>query len=327
MRALPIFKLALGRAAQSVPTLIGIAVLNFLLLQLAPGDIASVLAGEAGGAPAEYVEAIRQKFGLNEPIYVQLYFYLKNLVFFDLGYSVRNSASVASLIGDRIGATLLLTGVALLFALVVGILLGVAASRKINSLGDNVISVISLVFYAMPLFWVGLMLILVFSIELGWLPVAGIEDVAAFHTGFDRVVDIAHHLVLPVVTLGLFYVAVYTRLTRAAMIDQREMDYVTTARAKGLGEGRITARHVFPNAVLPVITMAGVQLGTLLGGSVVVETVFAWPGLGSLAYQALLARDLNLLLGIFFLCACMVVAANILIDVLYAMIDKRIVVS
>lgn len=327
MRALPICKFALGRAAQSVPTLIGIAVLNFLLLQLAPGDIASVLAGEAGGAPAEYVEEIRQKFGLNEPIYVQLYFYLKNLVFFDLGYSVRNSASVASLIGDRIGATLLLTGVALLFALVVGILLGVAASRKINSLGDNVISVISLVFYAMPLFWVGLMLILVFSIELGWLPVAGIEDVAAFHTGFDRVVDIAHHLVLPVTTLGLFYVAVYTRLTRAAMIDQREMDYVTTARAKGLGEGRITARHVFPNAVLPVITMAGVQLGTLLGGSVVVETVFAWPGLGSLAYQALLARDLNLLLGIFFLCACMVVAANILIDVLYAMIDKRIVVS
>jgi len=327
MRSLPTLLFVLRRALQAIPTLLGIAILNFLLLQLAPGDIASVLAGEAGGAPLEYVEEIRQKFGLNEPVYVQLLMYLKNLATFDLGYSLRNNEDVATLILGRLGPTLLLTGTALILALIVGIVLGVLSSRRVNSWGDNLISVVSMVFYAMPLFWVGLMLILVFSVRLGWLPVAGMEDVAAFHTGFDRVTDIARHLVLPAATLGLFYVAVYTRLTRAAMIDQKDMDYVTTARAKGLKEARVTARHVFPNAVLPVITMAGVQLGTLLGGSVVVETVFAWPGLGSLAYQALFARDLNLLLGIFLLCAWMVVVANILIDVLYALIDKRIVMS
>jgi peptide/nickel transport system permease protein len=182
----------------------------------------------------------------------------------------------------------------------------------------------AIIAYATPLFWVGLMLILLFSIRLDWLPTSGMEDVVAFHEGWDRVVDIARHLVLPAITLSLFYLALYARLMRATMLEQRGLDYVTTARAKGLNERQITTRHVLRNALLPVLTVAGVQVGSLLGGSVVVESVFAWPGLGQLAFDALFSRDYNLLLGIFFMSACLVVIINILVDVLYVMLDPRI---
>ena len=181
--------------------------------------------------------------------------------------------------------------------------------------------------YATPLFWAGLMLILVFSVWLDWFPTSGMENVVMFYEGWDRVVDIAHHLVLPAITLSLFYLALYTRLMRATMLEQRGLDYVTTARAKGLTERQITFRRVLRNALLPVITMAGVQVGALLGGSVVVESVFAWPGLGQLAFEALFSRDFNLLLGIFFISACLVVFVNIVVDVIYVLLDPRIKVD
>jgi peptide/nickel transport system permease protein len=168
------------------------------------------------------------------------------------------------------------------------------------------------------------MLILTFSIKLDWFPTSGMEDVVAFNEGFARVVDIAHHLVLPAITLSLFYMALYARLMRATMLEQRGLDYVTTARAKGLTDRQITTRHVLRNALLPVVTMAGVQVGGLLGGSVVVESVFAWPGLGQLAFEALFSRDYNLLLGIFFMSACLVVLVNIIVDVIYVILDPRI---
>jgi peptide/nickel transport system permease protein len=168
------------------------------------------------------------------------------------------------------------------------------------------------------------MLILVFSISLGWFPTSGMENIAAFHEGWSRILDIAHHLILPAITLSLFYLAVYTRLMRASMLEQAGMDYVTTARAKGLTERRITFKHILRNAVLPVLTMAGVQVGGLLGGSVVVESVFGWPGLGLLAFESLFARDLNLLLGIFAFSACLVVAINLLVDIIYTFLDPRI---
>jgi peptide/nickel transport system permease protein len=193
-----------------------------------------------------------------------------------------------------------------------------------NSWRDNLISILSLLSYATPLFWVGLMLIALFSLRLGWFPTSGMETIAAFYQGWDRVVDIAHHLVLPAITLSLFYMAFYTRLMRATMLEQSGMDYVTTARAKGLTERRITFRHILRNAVLPVVTMAGVNIGALLGGSVVVETVFGWPGMGLLAFQSLFARDVNLLLGIFFISACLVILINLLVDLIYFALDPRI---
>lgn len=312
------------RLLQAIPTLLIIAVLNFSIVQLAPGDAADVLAGEAGGASPEYMAELRKQFGLDQPLPVQLGLYLKNLATLNLGYSFRNGMPVRELVMQRLGPTLLLMGTTILFSVGVGMLLGIAASSRPNTFRDQAISVVSLLSYATPLFWVGLMLISIFSLKLGWFPTSGMETIAAFHEGWDRVVDIAHHLVLPAVTLSLFYMALYTRLMRATMLEQAGMDYVTTARAKGLTERRITFRHVLRNAVLPIVTMAGVQIGALLGGSVVVETVFGWPGMGLLAYQALFARDINLLLGIFFISACLVVVVNLVVDLLYGVLDPRI---
>lgn len=317
----------LRRLLQTVPVVLLVVIVNFLLLQLAPGDLATVLAGEAGGAPKEYIDALRARFGQDQPLYVQLMAYLGNLLTLDLGYSFRQSAPVLDLVLDRLGPTLLLMGATLVVSLVVGVGMGVLAAIWVRTWKDHLISVAAVVFYAMPLFWVGLMLVLFFSIKLEWFPTSGMENVVAFHEGWDRVKDIAHHLVLPTLTLSLFYIALYARLMRASMLEQRGLDYVTTARAKGLTHKQITTRHVFRNALLPVVTMAGVQFGALLGGSVVVEAVFAWPGLGQLAYQSLFARDYNLLLGIFFMSACLVVLINLLVDVVYVWLDPRIKMS
>jgi peptide/nickel transport system permease protein len=283
-----------------------------------------VLAGEAGSATPEYMAQLRQRFGLDQPVLVQLALYMKNMVALDLGFSFRYNMPVLTLILNRLGPTLLLMGVTLVLSVGVGVTLGILAASRAGSWRDTLISILALVSYATPLFWIGLMLVVVFSLKLDWLPTSGMETVAAFHEGWSRVLDIARHLILPAVTLSLFYMALYTRLMRAAMLEQAGMDYVTTARAKGLSEGRITLAHVVRNAVLPVVTVAGVQLGGLLGGSIVVESVFAWPGLGFLAFQALFARDFNLLLGIFFLSASLVVVVNLGVDLLYTFLDPRI---
>ena len=315
---------ALRRLAQAVPTVLVIVALNFLLLQLAPGDAADVLAGEAGSATPEFMAQLRKTFGLDQPLAMQLLLYVKNIVTFDLGFSFRHNMPVVELIGSRLFPTLLLMVTVLLVAVGVGTLMGAFAARNLNRWQDNLISMLTVLAYATPVFWAGLMLIVVFSIKLGWFPTSGMQQVAAFHEGFAKVRDIAHHLVLPALTLTMFYLALYTRLMRASVLEQFSMDYVVTARAKGLTERQIARRHVLRNAVLPVLTMAGVQVGALLGGAVVVETVFAWPGLGLLAYESLFARDLNLLLGIFFVCTCLVVVVNLVVDVAYSLLDPRI---
>ena len=312
------------RLLQAIPVVLGVVVLNFLLLQLAPGDAATVLAGEAGGAPAEYVQALRERFGLDKSVPVQLALYVKNILALDLGYSFRNQSPVLPLILARLSATLLLMGTTLVLSLGMGVLLGLLAAVWVRTWKDHLISVAAIIAYAMPLFWIGLMLILLFAIKLDWLPTSGMEDAAAFYEGSERIVDIARHLVLPAITLSLFYMALYARLMRASMLEQHGLDYVTTARAKGLTERQITLRHVVRNALMPVVTVAGVQVGGLLGGSVVVESVFAWPGLGQLAFQSLFARDLNLLLGIFFISSCLVVLINIVVDVVYVLLDPRV---
>jgi peptide/nickel transport system permease protein len=315
---------SLRRLAQAVPTVLVIVALNFLLLQLAPGDAADVLAGEAGSATPEFMAQLRKTFGLDQPLAMQLLLYVRNIVSLDLGFSFRHNMPVVELIGSRLGPTLLLMVTVLLVSVAVGTLLGAYAARNLNRWQDNLISTLTVLAYATPVFWAGLMLIVVFSINLGWFPTSGMQQVAAFHEGFAKVRDIAHHLVLPAVTLTMFYLALYARLMRASVLEQFSMDYVVTARAKGLTERQIARRHVLRNAVLPVLTMAGVQVGALLGGAVVVETVFAWPGLGLLAYESLFARDLNLLLGIFFICTCLVVVVNLVVDVAYSLLDPRI---
>ena len=326
-RSTKIFRYVSRRLLQGIPIILAIVVLNFFLLNMAEGDAVDVLAGEAGSATPEYMEELRKKFGLDQPLPVQLAVYLKNVMMLDLGYSFRHDMPVAKLIIDRFWPTLLLMVSTIILAVGFGILLGLLAAMRLNTWKDAVITVFALITYATPLFWVGLMMIVVFSLYLGWFPTSGMENIAAFHEGFDRVKDISRHLVLPTVTLSLFYLALYTRMMRASMLEQYGLDYVVTARAKGLTERRITFVHVLRNALLPVVTMAGVQVGALIGGSVIVESVFAWPGLGMLAFESLFARDLNLLLGIFLLSSTLVVAVNLVVDIIYCFLDPRIEVN
>ena len=326
-RSTQILRYIIRRLFQAVPIVLAIIVLNFFLLNMAEGDAVDVLAGEAGSATPEYMAELRAKFGLDQPLPVQLLVYLKNIISLDLGYSFRHDMPVSVLIVDRFWPTLLLMVSTIILAVLFGILLGLLAAINLNTWKDAVISVFALITYATPLFWVGLMMIVVFSINLRWFPTSGMENIAAFYEGFDRFLDIAHHLVLPTITLSLFYLALYTRLMRASMLEQYGQDYVVTARAKGLPERRITFGHVLRNALLPVVTMAGVQVGALIGGSVIVESVFAWPGLGMLAFESLFARDLNLLLGIFLISSVLVVVVNLIVDVIYCFLDPRIEVS
>jgi peptide/nickel transport system permease protein len=246
----------LKRLLQAVPVVLAIVVVNFFLLHLAEGDAADVLAGEAGSATPEYMQQLRQKFGLDKPLPVQLFIYLKNVLSFDLGYSFRHGMPVAQLVMDRFIPTLLLMVSTIFIAVGFGIVLGLLGAAGLNTWRDNLISIFALVSYATPLFWVGLMMIVVFSLKLHWFPTSGMENVVMFYEGWDRVKDIAHHLVMPTITLSLFYLALYTRLMRASMLEQAGMDYVVTARAKGLSERRILFVHVLRNALLPVFRWA-----------------------------------------------------------------------
>ena len=312
------------RLAKAVFVVIGVVVLNFLLIHLAPGDPATVMAGESGAGDAIFLEQLRKQFGLDQPLYVQLWLYLKGVLTLDMGMSYRNNLPVAELILDRLPATLLLSLSAFVFSLVLGVTLGAMAAARHGKLTDSLIMSGALLFYATPLFWVSLMAMLVFSIQLDWLPPFGMESIGAGYTGAARAWDIAQHMVLPVVTLGLFFTAIYTRLTRATMLEVASLDFVKTARAKGVPPGQIQRRHVLRNALLPVFTFAGIQTGQILGGAVLTETVFAWPGIGRLMFDALLQRDYPVLLGAFLVTSVMVVLVNLATDVLYRFVDPRI---
>jgi peptide/nickel transport system permease protein len=315
------------RVVKMVVMVFAIIVTNFLLVHAAPGDPASVMAGEAGAADPQFLAQLRKQFGLDQPLSTQLWIYVSHVAQGDLGVSYRQQRPVAGLILERLTATLLLTGSAFVLAIIGGITLGALAARRVGHTSDSLITVLALGFYATPTFWVGLMLVLLFSVWLDWLPSFGMKTVGADLTGGAALLDTARYLVLPGLTLGLFYMAVYARLTRAAMLEVASQDFVRTARAKGVPEGGVQRRHVLRNALLPVITVAGIQAGQLIGGAILVETVFAWPGIGRLAFDALLARDYQILLGVFLVTSVLVLVFNLITDLLYAWIDPRVEVT
>lgn len=312
------------RAFKALLVILFVVAINFALIRAAPGDPAVILAGESGAVDAGFLERVRKDYGLDKPIPVQFAAYLKQLVTFNFGNSYRENRPVRDIIMEKLPATLLLALSAFVFSLVLGIGLGVAAAKRMGTLLDALITAGSLVFFAMPLFWFGLLAIVLFSVTLGWLPPYGMSTVGADLEGWQAMLDIGKHLLMPAVTLGLFYVAIYTRVTRAAAIEVMDQDFVKTAHAKGVPEGRIWRRHILRNALLPVITFVSLQAGHILGGSVLVETVFAWPGIGRLAFDALFQRDYNLLLAVFFVSSVMVVAFNLVADLLYSVVDPRI---
>ncbi|WP_059413800.1 ABC transporter permease [Cupriavidus basilensis] len=314
----------LNRVVQGVLAILVIATVNFLLIRAAPGDPVSVMAGEAGASDPQFVAQLRAQFGLDQPLPQQLGNYLLHVAQLDLGYSYRQQQPVLKLILDRLPATLLLTGSAFLLSVLFGVALGAWASRRAGSWTDSAITTFALVFYATPLYWLAMMAVLLFSVQLEWLPGFGYFTVGADLHGLARVADVAAHLVLPALTLALFYMAVYARMTRASMLEVAQMDFVKTARAKGVRPGRIQRAHILRNALLPVVTLAGIQAGGMIGGAVLTETVFAWPGIGRLMFDALLQRDYNLLLGCFLVTAAMAVVFNLITDFVYTLVDPRI---
>jgi peptide/nickel transport system permease protein len=319
-----IVSLAGKRLAASLPTLLLILVGIFCLLQFAPGDTVDAMLAQMGGGDAAIAADLRRFYGLDLSVAEQLAHYLWRLVRLNLGFSAIYGKPVATVILERLPATLSLMGASLSFAFAAGMTLGVIAARRVNRWPDTLISTLGLIFYATPSFWFGLMAIVLFSVHLQWLPAGGFGDVAMGYTGARRVLDIAWHLVLPTLTLGLIFLAIYLRIMRASMLEVLSLDFVRTARAKGLRETRIITRHVLRNALLPMVTLIGLQAGTMLGGAVVVESVFSLPGLGRLAYESVVQRDLNTLLGIVFVSALLVIAVNFLVDMLYARLDPRI---
>ena len=319
-----ILLLALRRLAASLPTLFVILAGLFLLLQLAPGDTVDALMAQMGGGDPATADELRRYYGLDLPAAAQLGRYLWRLVQLDLGQSAIYGKPVATVIAERLPVTLLLMGASLTLAVLGGTFLGVLAARRIGQWPDTLISTLGLMFYATPSFWFGLMGIVLFAIHLGWLPAGGFEEVGAGYTGLAHVLDVARHLVLPTLTLALVFLATYLRIMRASMLEVMSLDYVRTARAKGLGETGVIVRHALRNALLPMVTLVGLQAGTMLGGSVVVESVFALPGLGRLAYESVVQRDLNTLLGIVFVSALLVITVNFLVDLIYGRLDPRI---
>ncbi|HZQ40497.1 MAG TPA: ABC transporter permease, partial [Rhizomicrobium sp.] len=299
------------RLVKTVLVTIVVVLLSFLLIHAVPGDAATVMAGRAGYADETYMKNLRAEYGLDQPLPVQLWAYVDRVAHGDLGTSFVRREKVLSIIMERLPNTLLLDGFALLAAAAGGITLGAMAARRQGSAGDSAVTTLAMLFYAVPQFWLGMMLVLVFAVWLNWLPPFGIETMGADYTGLARVADVGQHIILPGVTLALYFLAFYARLTRTAMIEVSTLDFVKTARAKGISERQVQRRHILRNALIPLVTYAGLQASILVGGSVLVENVFSWPGIGTLAYQAVQARDNPLLLGIFIVTSVLVCLFNL----------------
>jgi len=292
-----------------IPVLFGISIFVFLLMYFTPGDPAGLMLGE--GAPPEQLEALREAMGLNDPFYVQYYRWLRNAVRGDLGRSLRSKKLVTEEILDRLPATTELAVAAVAFAVIVGVPVGILSATKPNSWFDNLAMVAALTGVGMPVFWQGIMLILIFSVHLRWLPSSGRMG------GLE-------YLILPAITLGTASTASIARLTRSAMLEVLQQDYIRTARSKGLPRRMVTFRHALRNALIPVVTMIGLQFGGLMSGAVLTETIFAWPGIGRMIVDAINNKDFPLVQGTIMTFALMYALVNLIIDVTYALLDPRL---
>jgi peptide/nickel transport system permease protein len=301
-----------------------VLVLNFLLIRLAPGDPIETLAGQMGGMTEEIRRDLRRAYGLDLPVWQQLGIYIGKVVQGDLGYSYFFNLPVTSLIFDRLPATLLLLSTSLTFAVLIGTSLGVLASRRPSGWLSQAVTVASVIGYSAPVFWTGMLLVILFASVIPILPVSGMRSAGVSRGILLDMLDVARHLVLPAFSLAFVQMALYSRLTRASMLDILGADYVRTARAKGMSERVVFFRHALRNAILPVLTVIGLQFGNMLAGAIVVETVFNWPGLGRLAFDSVLRRDYPTLLGLLFFSSFLVIVANQLTDLCYRLADPRI---
>ncbi|MCH5643405.1 MULTISPECIES: ABC transporter permease [unclassified Gordonia (in: high G+C Gram-positive bacteria)] len=315
----PLLRFIVIRLLYTAAVLLGVMVAVFLLIQVVPGDPVRIALGTRY-TPESY-DALRSASGLDQPPLTQLFHYIGNAFTGDLGVSFRNGESVTTLLLDRLPATISLALAAIVVALVIAIPLGSWAALREGRAADNVIRVVSQVGISVPDFWMGILLIGLFSTALGWLPSAGYSPLA------DGLGGWLEHLVLPAITVGIVTGAIMTRYVRSSVLDVVNAPYVTTAESKGLGRSRILLSHVGRNALVPVLTISGIQFAALLGGVIVVEVVFAWPGLGLLVYDSVAARDYPVLQGAILLIAVIFLIVNLIVDILYAVIDPRIRLS
>jgi peptide/nickel transport system permease protein len=319
-----LLRLLASRLGQALLLVLAVVVLNFALVHAAPGDPVETIAGASGGMSEELKAELRQSYGLDKPLPVQLGVYLTRVVQLDLGYSYFFNLPVVDLIAERIPATLLLVLSSVICAFLLGTGIGVLAARKPNGLLSQTITVLSLVGFAAPVFWTGIMLVILFASILPIFPVSDMRSIDGSSEGIAGVLDVAWHLVLPTFTLSLVYLAHYSRLARASMLEVMGSDFIRTARAKGLADRVVLYKHALRNAILPVVTVLGLQFGNVLAGAILVETVFNWPGLGRLAFESVLRRDYPTILGVLLLSAVVVLVMNMLTDLCYRLVDPRI---
>lgn len=316
------------RVLALIPVLIGVGTIVFLILHLTPGDPAVMMLGDA--ATRESVELLREEMGLNEPLLVQYGIFVKDLLQLDLGNSIAQRQPVLTLIGQRLSATAELTLLAMLFAIVIGVSLGILAAVYRNSIIDYFVTTISLLGISAPVFYIGMLFILIFSLHFGVLPASGrgpglFSSIGTLFTGNAQpLLDSLRHLTLPALTLGLSFSALLAKMTRATMLEVLSQDYMRTARAKGLAQRQVIYKHGLRNAGIPLLTILGLQFSGLLGGAVLTETVFAWPGLGRLAVDAIWARDFPVVQGTVLTVAVIFVVLNVIVDLLYGLLDPRI---
>lgn len=304
--------------------LLAVIILNFGMMHLAPGDVADSISQSMGGADEEVLNEIRATYGLDRPFIVQLGSYIGKVIRFDLGYSFFYTQPVSQLIFQKLPATLLLVLTAQFVALIVGVFLGVYSAQRPNGLSSHFVSFFALFGYSAPVFWSGLLLLIGFSLHIQWFPVAGMRDVTIEGNFLEEAIDIIRHMVLPVITLASIFLALYSRLSRATMMEVLGSDYIRTAKSKGLTDREIIYKHALKNSLSPVITLAGLQFSAVVSGAILVESVFSWPGLGTLAFESIIARDTPTILGILFFSALVVIVGNLLTDLALRLVDPRV---
>ena len=304
--------------------LLAVIILNFGMMHLAPGDVADSISQSMGGADEEVLNEIRVTYGLDRPFIVQLGSYIGKVMRFDLGYSFFYTQPVSQLILQKLPATLLLVLTAQFLALIVGVFLGVYSAQRPNGLSSHFVSFFALFGYSAPVFWSGLLLLIGFSLHIQWFPVAGMRDVTIEGNFLEEAIDIIRHMVLPVITLASIFLALYSRLSRATMMEVLGSDYIRTAKSKGLTDREIIYKHALKNSLSPVITLAGLQFSAVVSGAILVESVFSWPGLGTLAFESIIARDTPTILGILFFSALVVIVGNLLTDLTLRLVDPRV---
>lgn len=319
-----ILKLIFRRLIQAIPLLLGVIILSFILIHSVPGSFLDVMTAEQQVTDPAMIERLRHTYGLDQPAYIQLWQYIRSVASFDLGYSYRQNAPVIDVIMAHLPATLILMLSSIAVAVLVGVLGGILAATKVNTWVDTAVSIFTVVCFAAPSFWLGIMLIILFAVKLDWFPVGGMETVGSSLTDWAQTLDILHHLVLPALALGLFYSATYARVMRSSMLEVKQLDFVTTAKAKGMSPIRIIFAHIFRNALLPVVTLLGLQLGTVIGGSIVIETVFSWPGIGQVLFDSVMSRNYPVVLGLLIFSSVVVIICNIIVDLVYSRLDPRI---